>query len=107
MVVQGSKEIPLQGLTAGRVETKICSWPILDDALGLTFCLKSLLPKSHLVLDSPLVIFNGPLDIEVTLDKSDPSTQLYTLEYNITDLQVNCNFILLSTDEPRSFENSI
>lgn len=88
MIVQEGKEVQLQGLISGRADTKICSWPIIDDALGLTLCVKSLLPNSTLVLDSPLLIFNGPLNIDVTLDKSDPSTQVYTLEYNMTDLAV-------------------
>lgn len=88
VVVQEGKEVELQGLIAGRAETKICSWPIIDDALGLTLCIKSLLPNSTLVLDSPLLIFNGPLNVHVTLDKSDPSTQVYTLEYSMADLAV-------------------
>uniref|UniRef100_A0A1B6I431 Vitellogenin domain-containing protein n=1 Tax=Homalodisca liturata TaxID=320908 RepID=A0A1B6I431_9HEMI len=87
VVVRGGREVPLQGLTAGRMETKICSWPTLDDALGLTFCVNSLLPNSSLVLDSPMVIFNGPLNVEITLDKSDPSTQVYTLEYKMSELE--------------------
>lgn len=84
--------IPVKGVTEGLIENKICSWPILDEVLGLKVCTNFLFPNATNILKMPILLIKGPLKFGISLEKSDPSAKTYTLEYKRNDFEVSILF---------------
>lgn len=87
ITLRGSEIVPVKGVTAGLVENKICSWPLLDEVLGLKVCTNFLFPSAVNVLKSPILLLKGPLKFGISLEKSDPSAKTYILEYKKQDAE--------------------
>lgn len=87
--LSGSDVTQVKGVTAGLVENKICSWPIIDEILGLKVCTNFLFPNAANVLKMPILLLKGPLKFGVSLEKSDPTAKTYILEYKKVDANVS------------------
>lgn len=93
--MKSKQEITLHGITPGRVEDQICSWPLLDDIFGLQLCTSYLLPNTSLLFESPLLIFTSPVKVRIFLEKSDPSTKKYSFEYKMYELEVSDTYLIV------------
>lgn len=101
LIVRGDEEIPVQANGVGHLENEICSWPVLDDIFGLTFCTNFKFPNTLLLLESPLILFSGPIKFALTLEKSDPTTRKYIFEYKMVEL-VNKTVLSVMFETPES-----
>lgn len=100
IVMKGDKEEVQSGITENRVSGNICSWPSLDNTLGLKMCADFAFPNAteylndtlmpHTILSkrilnftaSPSFILSGPGKIALALYKADPTAKQYVLQYN-------------------------
>lgn len=71
----------LYGIT-NRYENSTCSWPSVNEKLGLKVCVDYLLPDvNDATKGYPSLILSGPINFDIHLDKADLSAKLYNLEY--------------------------
>ena len=92
LIVKGNKEVPVRASGVEPIEKQICSWRVVDDVFGLTLCTNFTFPNTSLLLESPLILFSGPIKFALTLEKSDPSTKKYIFEYKMLELVVSILF---------------
>lgn len=85
IVIQHDKEIRQPGIQK-RYANSTCTWPGIERAIGLKVCSNYSLPDvSKSVRPLPSLIMCGPIDIQLYLDKMDPSAKVYSFEYNWVD----------------------
>ncbi|KAL0271734.1 UNVERIFIED_CONTAM: hypothetical protein PYX00_008731 [Menopon gallinae] len=117
VVMKGEKEEPQAGITENRISDKTCSWPALDQALGLKLCLDFAFPNaSHILKGTPLpknssvperprvwpsLVLSGPGRFALALYKADPTANEYVLQYDWHQQQ-NISTISLKFDTPNS-----
>lgn len=74
----------LYGIT-NRYQNTSCSWPSVNDMLGLKVCVDYLLPDVNDVSKGyPSLVLSGPIIFDIHLDKADLSAILYNFEYQWT-----------------------
>ena len=60
-----------------------CTWPTIDETLGLKMCIDYSLPDvSDQSKNYPSMILSGPLIFDIHLDKADLSAKVFTFDYN-------------------------
>jgi Domain of unknown function (DUF1943)/Domain of Unknown Function (DUF1081) len=75
------KETLLNGISE-RYKNSSCTWPSIDDMLGLRICVDYSLPDvSNHEKSYPSLVLSGPLVFDVHLDKSDLSAKLFNFDY--------------------------
>lgn len=57
------------------------SLPVLEEMMGLKLYTNYHLPNMTEIIKSPMVIFNGPLSLNIFLLKSDEKVNKYVMEY--------------------------
>lgn len=57
------------------------SLPVLEEMMGLKLYTNYHLPNMTEIIKSPMVIFNGPLSLNIFLLKSDEKLNKYVMEY--------------------------
>ncbi|GLH12109.1 Apolipophorins, partial [Gryllus bimaculatus] len=67
----GAVELPQRGDARGRVERRFCSWPALDQTLGLNFCADLQFPNASHRADAPGFLLNGPTRFSLAFQKAD------------------------------------
>lgn len=85
IVIQHEKEIRQPGIDK-RYANSTCTWPGIERAIGLKVCSNYSLPdvsKSERPL--PSLLFCGPVDIQLYVDKMDVTAKIYSFEYNWVD----------------------
>lgn len=74
----------LEDTSIGRQKKELCTWDLLDEIIGLKLCATSLFPDAVHIIQSPLLLFTGPINLELVLLKTDPSASMFIVEYEIT-----------------------
>lgn len=65
-----------------RNENSTCTWPSIDNALGLKLCIDYSVPDLSDVQKSyPSLILSGPINFDIHLDKADPTAKMFNFEY--------------------------
>lgn len=60
-----------------------CTWPAIDETIGLQVCVDYNLPDvSNQEKNYPSLIFSGPINFDIHLDKADLSAKIFTFDYN-------------------------
>lgn len=78
--IQG-QDIQLNGIT-DRYMNSTCTWPSIDDMLGLKVCVDYSLPDvSDTTKVYPSLVLSGPIVFDIHLDKADLSAKIYNFEY--------------------------
>lgn len=101
LIVRGGEEISVQAERVGHIENETCSWPVIDDIFGLTLCTKYNFPNTSQLLESPLILFSGPIKFALTLEKSDPTIKKYIFEYKMIEF-VNKTVLSVLFETPES-----
>ncbi|XP_055847743.1 uncharacterized protein LOC129913211 [Episyrphus balteatus] len=100
IVMKESEEIPQVGIEKRRSNTT-CTWPVLDQAIGLKVCSSFSVPD--LVVDSanvtnhPSLLLSGPMNISWILEKSDLSAKEFVFEYKWTQVKNDSKWSLIFT----------
>lgn len=75
------KDLPLYGIT-DRYKNSTCTWPSIDDMLGLKVCIDYSLPDvSDASKVYPSLVLSGPIVFDIHLDKADSSAKIFNFEY--------------------------
>lgn len=71
----------LYGIT-NRYENSTCTWPSVNEKLGLKVCVDYLLPDVNDASKGyPSLVLSGPISFDIHLDKADLSAKNYNFEY--------------------------
>lgn len=98
----------LYGIT-NRYKNSTCSWPSVNEKLGLKVCVDYLLPDVNDVSRGyPSLVLSGPISFDIHLDKADLSAKLYNFVYkwikhNKDSSTVSITFETPETEIPRKF----
>ncbi|XP_016937028.3 uncharacterized protein Apoltp [Drosophila suzukii] len=97
MVKKRDGELPQAGI-AKRSANSTCTWPVLDQAIGLQMCSHYSVPDLSNATDVyPSLLLAGPLNFSLILKKSDLSAKKYVFEYKWDQRDENNNFSLVFT----------
>ncbi|XP_037927466.1 apolipophorins [Teleopsis dalmanni] len=96
LVMIDSTEVPQTGIE-NRRSNITCTWPVLDDAIGLKMCSYYSVPDlSHNSKTIyPGLLLSGPLNFSLILSKSDPSAKKFAFEYEREQVDNNSNWSLV------------
>lgn len=97
----------LNGIT-DRYKNSTCTWPSIDDMLGLKLCVDYSLPDvSDTNKTYPSLVLSGPIVFDIHLDKADLSAKIFNFEYQWNKgkefSQGSITFETPSTMIPRQF----
>ncbi|XP_073994094.1 apolipoprotein lipid transfer particle isoform X2 [Rhodnius prolixus] len=84
LLVTDENLMKLEDTSIGRQKKELCTWDLLDEIIGLKLCATSLFPDAVHIIQSPLLLFTGPINLELVLLKTDPSASMFIVEYEIT-----------------------
>lgn len=79
--------IPQSGI-AKRYSNATCTWPFIDQAIGLTLCSNYSVPdvsNSSVIL--PSVLLCGPININIQMDKADTTAKTFLFEYQMNEMK--------------------
>lgn len=93
LVLKQDKEISQPGIKTRR-SNSTCTWPVLDQAIGLQLCSYFSVPDLANSSDKvyPSLILSGPTNFSVILKKSDLTAKKYVFEYNLNQVLNDSNF---------------
>lgn len=82
LVMKDTEEVPQDGIDRRR-ENSTCTWPMLDQAIGLQMCTYYSVPDVSNASDVvyPALLLSGPLNFSVVLTKSDLTAKNFVFEY--------------------------
>ncbi|KAK9498024.1 hypothetical protein O3M35_003910 [Rhynocoris fuscipes] len=83
-LVTDEKFTNLEDLAIGRHKKELCTWKILEEVVGLKLCATSLFPDAVHILQSPILLFTGPINLALVLEKTDPTATKYIVQYETT-----------------------
>ncbi|KAH8412988.1 hypothetical protein KR009_007324, partial [Drosophila setifemur] len=97
LVQKRDEHLPQAGI-AKRSSNSTCTWPVLDQAIGLQMCSHYSVPDlSNATEIYPSLLLAGPLNFSVILKKSDLSAKKYVFEYKWDQLPLDNKFSLVFT----------
>ncbi|XP_017025668.1 uncharacterized protein Apoltp [Drosophila kikkawai] len=97
LVHKREEELPQMGI-AKRSANSTCTWPVLDQAIGLQMCSHYSVPDlSNATEIYPSLLLAGPLNFSLILKKSDLSAKKYKFEYKWDQEDLDNNFSLVFT----------
>lgn len=99
--MERNREIVQAGIVKNRVSESICSWPSVEQTVGLKFCMDYHFPNVTKINNASYFILSGSSGFRLSLQKSDPTTKTYLLEYKWEDTH-NSSYISLTFDTPGS-----
>uniref|UniRef100_A0A182J4N7 Vitellogenin domain-containing protein n=1 Tax=Anopheles atroparvus TaxID=41427 RepID=A0A182J4N7_ANOAO len=101
-VLVGSKELRQTGIER-RYSNSTCTWPFIDQAIGLKVCANYSLPdvSSGSDVDVPSLILSGPVNFDFSLDKADLTAKVFQLKYS-WDARNNQSIGTIVFDTPHS-----
>lgn len=96
LVLKEDKEISQSGIES-RKSNSTCTWPILDQAIGLQLCSYFSVPDLANSSDKvyPSLLLSGPTNFSLILKKSDLTAKKYVFEYNFDQLLNDSSFSLV------------
>ncbi|XP_046812149.1 apolipophorins [Lucilia cuprina] len=96
LVLKEDKAIPQAGIEARRSNSS-CTWPVLDQAIGLQLCSYFSVPDLANSSDKvyPSLLLSGPTNFSVILKKSDLTAKKYVFEYNWDQVINDSSFSLV------------
>lgn len=75
------RDMLLNGIS-DRYMNSTCTWPSIDDMIGLKVCVDYSLPDvSDTNKTYPSLVLSGPIVFDIHLDKADPSAKIFNFEY--------------------------
>ncbi|XP_052864104.1 apolipophorins [Anopheles cruzii] len=82
VLAEGGREIRQAGIER-RYSNSTCTWPFIDQAIGLKLCANYSLPdvSSTSELEVPSLILSGPVSFDVSLEKADLTAKVFLLKY--------------------------
>lgn len=95
------KEEPQKGLVEKKASQSLCSWPAVENTIGLKLCADYHFTNVTKIPEAPYSILAGPAGFRVSLQKADPTAKTYLLEYKWTHLK-NSSVVSLTFDTPGS-----
>ncbi|KAK9890371.1 hypothetical protein WA026_010464 [Henosepilachna vigintioctopunctata] len=101
LVLKHGKEVPQFGLKEYVIKKSICSWPVIEKTLRLRTCTEYHFVNVTKMRNAPYFILAGPAEFRIFLEKLDPTTKDFILEYKWTDAG-ETSAISLSFDAPGS-----
>ncbi|KAG5866821.1 hypothetical protein JTB14_009006, partial [Gonioctena quinquepunctata] len=105
LVKQNDVEHLQKGLP-NRFSKSICSWPVLDQTLGLKVCTEYSFVNVTKMNNIPYFLAAGPSNFGIYLQKSDPSAKNYSFEYKLTQRR-DLSVVSLIFDTPGSTMNRL
>ncbi|XP_039479409.1 uncharacterized protein LOC120443997 [Drosophila santomea] len=97
LVQKQEEQVPQAGI-AKRSANSTCTWPVLDQAIGLQMCSHYSVPDlSNATEIYPSLLLAGPLNFSLILKKSDLSAKKYVFEYRWEQQEEDNKFALVFT----------
>uniref|UniRef100_A0A182IB32 Uncharacterized protein n=1 Tax=Anopheles arabiensis TaxID=7173 RepID=A0A182IB32_ANOAR len=97
-----------------RYSNSTCTWPFIDQAIGLKMCTNYSLPdvsNTGKDVEVPSLILSGPVNFDVSLEKADPTAKMFVLKYSWAERQnqtiVGVVFETPNSQIPRIFRANI
>ncbi|XP_072946200.1 uncharacterized protein Apoltp [Epargyreus clarus] len=103
IILHGDQEMQQQGLNKNRIEQNTCSWTLFDRAIGIKFCAAYQFPNMTNLRDAPYFIMSGPSKYVLSLEKADPTANVYAFQYK-WDRNETTDVLGFSFDTPNSKE---
>jgi hypothetical protein len=110
-VNKNGKDYTIGGISS-RYDNTTCTWPSIDDALGLKMCIDYSVPDvSETEKSYPSLLLSGPIKFDIHLDKTDPTAKVFNFEYewskNSTESQGIFKFETPGSQIPRVFVTNV
>ncbi|KFB38034.1 AGAP008807-PA-like protein [Anopheles sinensis] len=101
-VLADGRELKQTGIER-RYSNSTCTWPFIDQAIGLKVCANYSLPdvSSGSEVDVPSLILSGPVNFDFSLDKADLTAKVYLLKYS-WDARANQSIGTIVFETPHS-----
>ncbi|XP_053697453.1 uncharacterized protein LOC128744450 [Sabethes cyaneus] len=80
LVFDDSRELKQKGI-ASRYANSTCTWPVVDRAIGIKLCADYSLPDVSNNDEVPSLILSGPVQIDISLQKADPTAKVFLFQY--------------------------
>ncbi|XP_058818906.1 uncharacterized protein LOC131681859 [Topomyia yanbarensis] len=80
LVFDDSREIRQKGIES-RYTNSTCTWPVVDRAIGLKLCADYSLPDVSNNDQVPSLILSGPVHMDISLQKADPTAKVFLFQY--------------------------
>lgn len=81
LVFDDNREIQQKGIDR-RYSNSTCTWPVVDRAIGLKLCADYSLPDVSNNSNVPSLILSGPVILDISLLKADPTAKVFLFQYN-------------------------
>lgn len=79
--------VPQQGIEK-RYSNATCTWPFIDQAVGLTICNNYSVPDiSNSSVLLPSMLLCGPINIDMHVDKADVTAKTFLFEYRMNEMK--------------------
>ncbi|XP_072402619.1 uncharacterized protein Apoltp isoform X1 [Diabrotica undecimpunctata] len=101
LVKQNEKEEPQKSLASKRIHNNLCSWPVIDQAIGLKLCTNYDFVNLTKLSNIPYLLTAGPANFRISLHKADPTATVYLFEYKWKQ-SPHSSIISISFDTPGS-----
>lgn len=87
LVLVNDVGVPQKGIEK-RYSNATCTWPFIDQAIGLTFCSNYSVPDvSNSAVLLPTILLCGPIDIDIVLEKADITAKTFLFEYRLNQMK--------------------
>lgn len=103
--------VPQKGIEK-RYSNATCTWPFIDQAIGLTLCSNYSVPdvsNSSVIL--PSVLLCGPINIDMQMDKADITAKTFLFEYRLNQMKNKsiASFVFVTPGSviPRKFNANV
>ncbi|XP_056647213.1 uncharacterized protein LOC130451874 [Diorhabda sublineata] len=90
-----------EGLVDNRIKNEICSWPAVDEAIGLKLCTNYNFVNVTKITNLPYLLMIGPANFRISLHKADPTATVYLFQYKYESRE-NIGVISVIFDTPGS-----
>nr|XP_023014254.1 uncharacterized protein LOC111504019 [Leptinotarsa decemlineata] len=95
-----------KGMSSNRFSKSLCSWPIVDQTIGLKVCTEYSFMNVTKMTNIPYFLAAGPANFRCFLQKSDPTANNYSFEYKLTQRR-DLSVVSLTFDTPGSTVNRL
>uniref|UniRef100_A0A182M2K1 Vitellogenin domain-containing protein n=1 Tax=Anopheles culicifacies TaxID=139723 RepID=A0A182M2K1_9DIPT len=112
IVLTARRELRQAGIES-RYSNSTCTWPFIDQAIGLKMCANYSMPNvtSSGDIVVPSLILSGPINFDVSLEKADLTAKMFVLKYSWIERQNNTIVSVLfetpNSQIPRVFRANI